>query len=282
MNLPVIASIITSVFFGIITIVLSIKEEKTKKQLLDKENKHKKELIAKDDVTNIIMHELRTPLTSMRDASSLLLQSFDTLDKDEKLKMIKINYEQSKKLLDQITNLLDAAKLKAGRFTVDKTPQDLKKTIVKQVEVLAFAAKEKNIDLQIDIPDSLPLIPLDPLRIGEVITNLVANSVKFTPQNGKITISANQVRSDIKPHILVSVKDTGVGIPQDMQKSLFSKFSSTTNPLLSTQNGNSLQYGSGLGLYIAKGIIEAHDGSINIESKENEGTTISFTLPLNG
>lgn len=280
MNLPISAAIAASFIFGIIAVIISVHEEQAKKALVEKEKNHQKELQEKDDATNMIIHELKAPLTAIKDASELLLKS-DNLDPTEQKKLLTLNHDEAKKLLDQITSLLEAAKLQSGRFTVEKMQEDLKKVITKQVELFLLAAKEKRIDLKVDITDSLPKIPFDPLRIGEVITNLLSNSFKFTPIGGSITISAKQETFDSKPNILVCVKDTGAGIPKETQKELFSKFSKSSE---ATHDGieknGALLHGTGLGLYIAKGIVEAHGGSIFFESEEGKGTTFSFTLPL--
>lgn len=280
MNLLVLAAIVASFIFGIIAIIVSIREEKLKKILSEKEKAHKQELQAKDDATNMIIHELKAPLTAIKDASELLLKDEDdAITKEEQKKLLILNHDESKKLLNQITDLLEAAKLQSGRFTVEKIQEDLKKVITRQVEVFLLVAKEKNIAIKIEIADSLPKISFDPLRIGEVITNLLSNSLKFTPMGGQVTILGKQL--DDKPYILVSVQDTGQGIPEDTQKELFSKFSKAsdlTHDGIET-NGQLLQ-GTGLGLYIAKGIVEAHGGSISLESEKGKGTTVSFTLPL--
>lgn len=281
MNLPFYTSIVASFIFGVIAILFSLKEERIRKEFLDKDKEHKQQLQAKDDATNMIIHELKAPITAIKDASELLLQSNQALDKEEQKRLLTLNHDEAKKLLDQITALLEAAKLQAGRFTIEKIPQDLKKVINKQIELFLLAAKEKHIDLKFEAPDSLPQIPFDPLRIGEVITNLISNSLKFTPAGGSITITAKQETFDAKPHVLVSVKDSGKGIPKETQKELFSKFSKAS---ASTPDGieknNALLPGTGLGLYISKGIVEAHGGSIFLESEEGKGTAVSFTLPL--
>lgn len=281
MNLPFYTSIVASFIFGVIAILFSLKEERVRKEFLDKDKEYKKQLQAKDDATNMIIHELKAPITAIKDASELLLQSNQALDKEEQKRLLTLNHDEAKKLLDQITALLEAAKLQAGRFTIEKIPQDLKKVINKQIELFLLAAKEKHVDLRFEAPDSLPQIPFDPLRIGEVITNLISNSLKFTPAGGSITITAKQETFDAKPHVLVSVKDSGKGIPKETQKELFSKFSKAS---ASTPDGieknNALLPGTGLGLYISKGIVEAHGGSIFLESEEDKGTAVSFTLPL--
>ena len=150
------------------------------------------------------------------------------------------------------------------------------------------------------------MVSYDPIRIGQVLNNFLSNSLKFTPEGGKITVSVkNQARganeilaarlfepqrvsqqknlisdlsaSPLANEITISVSDTGIGIPKEKQGQLFSKFAQVNQP--NGQKPLAPQSGTGLGLYIAKGIIEAHGGSVLLESEEGRGTTISFTLP---
>lgn len=276
MSLLELASIAASVILAIIAIFIFIKEERTKNLLLEEEKKHKQELIKKEDSINMIIHDLKAPLTAIKDAASLILQT-PAMENDEREKLLNLAYDQSKKMFSQISTILDAAKLSAGRFTIEKVSGDLKKVIVRQVEVFLPVAKIKGIDLTTDIPDTLPRFSFDPLRISEVVTNLVSNSFKFTGKGGKIIISAKETTKNGKIFAEALVSDTGSGIPEEKQRELFSKFSQSSNPLL---DGEKILEGSGLGLYIVKGIIEAHGGSISVESKADKGTTISFTLPL--
>jgi signal transduction histidine kinase len=117
----------------------------------------------------------------------------------------------------------------------------------------------------------------------QVITNLLSNALKFTPENGKITVRASVIDNGIT----VAVSDTGIGIPKDKQNQLFMKFSQITRPTADYASRNQsaptlgpVPAGTGLGLYITKGIVEAHGGTVSVESEINQGTTISFTIPI--
>ncbi len=258
----------------------------------------------KEDFTNIIVHELRAPLTAIKGASSLLLDlpaPKDSKDADTLVTTIK---NESAKMLEEVSSLLDAARLESGRFVLQKTPSLLTDVILEKVSFFAAAAKEKHVAITTDL-EHIPQFSFDPIRIGQVATNLLSNSLKFTQAGGTITItvrggipgrapdSAQFVRSDSKTRtstggmegmtgprasdfVTVSVTDTGIGIPQDKQKQLFSKFYQVHDHETAKQYTT---HSSGLGLYIVKGIVEAHDGSVSIQSKVGEGTTISFTLP---
>ena len=259
----------------------------------------------KEDFTNMMVHELRSPLTAIKDASSFIVSNAD-LGKEESEKMLNIVNDQSKVLLEYVSSLLDAAKIEAGRFVIQKKLGDIKNTIQGTVQVFIPVAKTKKVELSAIIDDNLPMVSYDPIRIGQVLNNFLSNSLKFTPEGGKITVSVkNQARganeilaarlfepqrvsqqknlisdlsaSPLANEITISVSDTGIGIPKEKQGQLFSKFAQVNQP--NGQKPLAPQSGTGLGLYIAKGIIEAHGGSVLLESEEGRGTTISFTLP---
>lgn len=221
----------------------------------------------KEDFTNIMVHELRSPLTSIK-ASTELLRSQTPLTPEEKQKLIQLIFSQSNNLLDEVSLILDAAKLESGLFTVRKTHGDLKKLIQDRVTVFFPQAEERFIKLVTDIDPALPNFSFDLNHISQVFNNLISNSLKFTPSGGEIHITAKKVDDKVA----ISVSDNGSGIPKDKQHLLFSKFSQIATP--------NAHVGTGLGLYIVKGVIEAHKGEVKLESEEGKGTTISFTLPI--
>ncbi len=163
----------------------------------------------------------------------------------------------------------------AGLFAIRKTPSDIKKLITDRVAIFTQAAAEKSITLAVNLDPALPNFSFDPIRIDEVVNNLISNSLKFTPNGGTITIKALNDAANVT----VSVSDTGGGIPKEKQHLLFSKY-------VQAPSGGEHQ-GTGLGLYVVKGVTEAHGGKVILESNDGkslpagrQGTTISFTLPL--
>lgn len=229
----------------------------------------------KEDFTNMMVHELRAPLTAIKDSSELILTNQDKLQKEEQVKFLSIINKQSEVLLDQIGQVLDAAKIEAGRFTIQKSEQNLKKIIDERVEVFKLQAQKQNIYLTAHV-SPLPDFSFDPLRISQVLNNLLSNSLKFTPSGGKIEISA-EIRevagTDKGKEVVISVADTGIGIPKDHQKNIFSEFYQVAAVVPDPKKG------TGLGLFLVKGIVEAHGGTVSVESNEGKGTKISFTLP---
>lgn len=218
----------------------------------------------------MIIHELRAPLTAIKDSSKLMMDT-STMPDENRKQLLLIVHEQSKKMLEQVSMLLDAAKFDAGRFTLEKVPSDLKKVIEEKIQVFEPQAQTKHIKLISELGEALPQIVMDPVRIGQVINNLLSNSLKFTPEGGTITVS---IRHKTLKSVEVTVSDTGVGIPEEKQSSLFSEFYE-----VEANNGNH-PTGTGLGLYITKSIIKAHGGTISLVSEANKGTSISFTLPM--
>lgn len=235
----------------------------------------------KQDFTYMMVHEIRAPLTGIRASSELLLQG---LNKEDERQMLKIIDQQSKSLLDQIGSLLDASKIEAKKFTVQKTQGDIKSVINGVVEILRSVATKKGISILIDLPDKLPVVSFDPTRISQVMNNLISNSLKFTNQGGKIVISAKITNGFLD----ISVTDNGIGVSKENQKDLFSKyFQIRTTPHQLAKKG------TGLGLYIVKGVVEAHGGTVWVESparnassiadaggEQGKGTTITFSLPI--
>ncbi|HSW47649.1 MAG TPA: HAMP domain-containing sensor histidine kinase [Candidatus Saccharimonadales bacterium] len=223
----------------------------------------------KEDFTNIMVHELRSPLTAIKASSDFLTSSADLTDQERK-RLIEMISVASKKMLDEISLILDSAKMDAGLFTVRKIPSDLKKLIKDRVNVFTPVAQEKTIKLVVDIDPNINTFSFDPIRIDEVINNLLSNSLKFTPPNGTISINARVDSNKVS----ISVSDTGAGIPKDKQGKLFSKFQQAPS--------DGAHQGTGLGLYVVKGVVEGHGGEIKLESEEGHGTTITVTLPLSG
>lgn len=230
----------------------------------------------KEDFTHMIVHELRAPLTAIKDSAELMIEVFEdkgTLQKEQQKRLLQIIEQQSKDLLEQINQVLDAAKIEAGRFSIEKISSDLPQVIQDAIEPFMPQANKKQVIISTDIYYPMPRIEIDKARITQVLNNLISNSLKFTPANGKIIVSA-------KPNegfITVSVSDNGMGIDESEQKDLFSKYYQ-----IRTTPHELAKKGTGLGLFIIKGIVEAHGGSVGVKSKPGEGTTIFFNIPFEG
>jgi len=236
----------------------------------EKEEEAKKMGIAKDEFLAMITHELKTPLVPIQGYSDILLNEHLGKLTDKQKERISIIKSSSETLLSIISDLLDAQKLDLGQLRMMKEDKNIKNTITKAVDTLKPEAEAHNIEIISNATDMI--INHDPDRIGQVITNLIKNSiVAIEPNPGKIEV-------DMKDNInelVVSIKDSGLGIPQEKQKDLFKKFYQVDASLTRERGG------SGLGLAICKGIIDNHLGKIWVESIPNQGATFSFTIPKN-
>ena len=176
-----------------------------------------------------------------------------------------------------IEDILDLSKLEAGKMQLHRCPLSFLPLVERAASGLSMQLKDKNLSVRLDIPGGLPRVMADGKQLGRVLTNLLTNAIKFSPQGGKITLSARyaeQCRGN-RDCLEISISDEGPGIPVNHQKKLFIRYQQI-NP------GNMFRKGTGLGLAICKEIILLHGGEIWVESpvKENTGTRFSFSLPL--
>ena len=285
MNLLELLSVPTVLLFGIITIVISIKNDQLRKPKKEEasllpqgEGAMRQTPVGKDikdDFTNIAVHELRAPLTSIKDSSELLLNHKYTLAEDEKEQFLKMINRQSHLLLDQVGSILDVAKLESGTFSLDKKPDTMDELIYERIKIFTPQAERKNIFLTCNVDGNLPIVDIDKVRMGQALNNLISNSIKFTQEGGKIIVSAKTLFNKGQQELRISVADTGRGISKEDQNKIFTKFYQ-----VQSKDGKEERDGSGLGLYITKKIIDAHGGSISLDSDEGRGTIITLTLPV--
>ena len=232
----------------------------------------------KTDFLHMVAHDLRTPLTAIRSFSDLLVryQNHPGKARNDYAEIIK---KESIRLSNLIDNFLDISKIESGIITYNETEIDIKKVIDNFAQLFVEEGKTRNISIICDIEKDLPHVKGDRERLGQVFSNLLSNAIKFTPPKGLVTIKASLVNENEEsgnelstPCILVSVADTGIGIPAGSLDKIFDKFVQVNHPNFKSSRG------SGLGLTISKEIIEQHGGSIRVESKEGKGTKIIFTL----
>lgn len=223
------------------------------------------------DFVSMTSHELRTPLTSIIGYLSVFSDENKGKIPQAEMELIDRSLVSSKQLLALVGNLLSVNKIEKEQMTLSKEPVDWQAVLQKSVEDIQNQAKLKNIDLSlVAAPSPLPKVLADPLRIPEVINNLVANAINYTNQGGKITISTNITPNEV----ITTITDNGVGIPKEAISHLFTKFFRVSSQL---QKGNK---GTGLGLYISKSIVEKLGGKIWVESEVGKGTNFHFTLPI--
>ena len=224
--------------------------------------------VMKDQFVSSVSHELRTPLTSIVGYQELLLDGeAGELSEDQEhfLGIIGRNCDRLTRLVDDI---LFVARVDAGRLSLDLQDIDIVDVVTKTVESARPVAARKDLTLKLDAETDRLELHADPVRIGELLDNLMSNAIKFTPEGGVVTVVV--ARDDGTVHL--EVKDTGVGIPPDEVQKLFERFFRAST--------SSVASGTGLGLSITKSIVEAHRGKIWVESTLGEGTTFLVDLPL--
>ena len=223
----------------------------------------------KTEFVSSVSHELRTPLTSIKGYASILLtEKLGPLPEEIKQRLSKINHH-SDELAQLINDLLDISRLESGKVTMKHELQGLKNIIAEVSDLLSIQLKEKQIELNLDIPANANTVFIDQGQIKRVFINIISNAIKFTPLKGKISVESHKVDKTVQ----VDVLDTGCGIPREAQEAIFEEFYRVDNSI------NQEVKGSGLGLTLVKHIIEAHGGKIWVKSKLGEGSTFSFTLP---
>ncbi len=268
---------------------------------------HEKEALKmRNDFTSMMVHELRSPLGNIKKIGEMMKEPKVLDDKKTASEYVSMLYDSSSAMLDLVNDLLDVAKLEAGKFTVDKRPESIKNIIVESVKFFDTNATSAGLNLKsvayAEVPD---FIDLDSNRISQVLNNLLSNGIRYTKSGGTVTVvsfvhkkgevigseaalldvpwvkgtSDSEETGDesalIPDSVVVVVTDTGEGITSDNMGKLWNKF---------IQFGSSAKQkdhdGTGLGLVIVKGIVETHGGTVGASSNTGQGSTFYFTLPL--
>ncbi len=224
----------------------------------------------REEFTAMMVHELRTPLTTISYGIDNVMTNLPKISKEELAGNLNIMKSTTENMLGLVTELLDMAKIEAGKFVVVKKEGDLGKMLEEKAAAFKPLIEQKKLTLVTDIAPSLNQVNFDPNRLGQVMNNLLSNAIKYT-DSGKITIKAEVLGQNAQ----ISISDSGEGIKKEDLPKLFSKF----EQLGKGKTGEKV--GTGLGLVVTKGIIEAHGGKIWVESQgEGKGTTFSFSIPL--
>jgi len=225
----------------------------------------------KSEFISIAAHQLRTPLSAIKWVIKMLLDGDMGKLNDEQSKILFKGYRSNERIINLVNDMLNVSRIEEGRFGYSFGRENFEEALKIVIDNLDNQIKEKNLDLKIIKPKKIPLVYMDKQKMVLVLQNLIENSVKYTPENGKIEVSLEPG----KRFVNVSVKDSGVGVPEKDQIKLFTKFFRAENVIKMQTEG------SGLGLFMVKNIIEKHGGDISVKSKEGEGTEMNFTLPLN-
>lgn len=224
----------------------------------------------KSDFVATVSHELRTPLTIIQEGVALISDRILGDVNEKQVSILSQVLENIARLTRIIDGLLDISKLEAGEMELKRSSVDIAKFINKIIEDFQSKAKEKKIVLETSLSKKVSRIYADSDKLIQILTNLVSNSLKFTPANGKITVRADD---DADGSVMISVSDTGVGMSGGDVSKLFNKFQQ-----FDRVHGPG-EKGTGLGLSISKKIVELHGGRIWAESKIKKGSTFCFTIP---
>ncbi len=223
----------------------------------------------KADFLSVISHELYTPITPIKDSSNQLMESRTLSDTDRQL--VSIIYRQIGKMQNLVDEMLDFSWLEIKEWKLEKEPISLRLLADEERELMRKPAAVKNLELVLKMGDDLPTVMMDKKRIAHVLKILLDNAVKFTPESGKVSLEINKVSGGVE----FSVRDTGIGISKDNLEKIFSGFFQVEDHMTRTRGG------VGLGLAIAKRIVEAHNGYIWAESQGlGEGSRFMFLLPI--
>ena len=222
----------------------------------------------KTDFISSVSHELRTPLTSIKAFTATILRDPNMPD-ETRLEFLNIIDEESNRLGSLIEDLLDISRIEAGTISVEFEDVSFKSIFDQTIPALKPLAEKNGIELTFSVPKEIADMQGDQSKIQSVVTNLINNAIKFTPQGGKVHASVEQKGDEL----VFKVSDTGMGIPKEDIEKLFDKFFRVSRP------GTQIQ-GTGLGLAIVKKVVDVHHGKVDIESELDKGTTFAITFPL--
>ncbi|MEP7381537.1 MAG: ATP-binding protein [Gemmatimonadota bacterium] len=223
--------------------------------------------LARDEILDVVSHDLRNPLSAIT-MCARVLQDHPPDAPESRGQLAGAILESTQLMHRLIQDLLDLSTIESGRLAMNPSCEELPGIVDAVLHMVRDAADERGVTLERDVTHTLPTVYLDPMRIEQVLANLLVNAVKFTERGGRVTVSADAGAS----LVTVQVRDTGVGIPPEHLPHIFDRYWHARQ--------KSPKAGTGLGLAIARGIVEAHGGTIAVESTVGEGSTFSFSLPI--
>ncbi|TSA57012.1 MAG: sensor histidine kinase, partial [Planctomycetaceae bacterium] len=250
----------------------------------------------KSEFVSVASHEIRTPLTSVKNALDLVLAGKTGAINRGQEKFLSLAKRNTDRLCTLVNHMFDIFQMESGKMALHPGQMDIADCIGNVIDTFKPLADEKSVSLEMLIDPGIPLTYADRHRINEVIGNLVGNAIRYTPENGAVTIKAYQIKtmpdmaneaaeafdqrfpSMVSHFVEVTVTDNGSGIPDELVDHIFDKFRQVESSL--STEGN--RAGMGLGLAVCKYAVEAHGGKIWCKSKKGEGSTFGFKLPISG
>ncbi len=222
----------------------------------------------KSTFISVVSHELKTPVSLIKGYAGTLRREDAMWDAETLRSSLAVIEEESDRLNELIDNLLDASRLQAGALPLSMDDVDLGALARSTAE--KFRSQSQEHTFVVDFPSDFPVVEGDEARLGQVLSNLLTNSIKYSPEGGTITVSGRVLPDEVA----VTVRDEGIGIAPAQQTRVFDAFYRVDDaPTRRTQ-------GTGLGLYLAKAVVEAHGGNIWVDSEPGQGAAFSFSIPL--
>lgn len=242
--------------------------------MVEAASKHGKEISRREkertEFIAIVSHQLRTPLAIVRGFLEALVSGDQGPVNPGQKEYLSEAHAITNEMIALVNDYIDIAKMDPTKLRVKRAATDLVKLVEEIVKEVTPLAKASNVEIDFTPAAGLSKLQLDEVKIRQVILNLLSNAMKYTRHAGTVTIRLMREGN----HVVFSCRDTGVGIPKQQQREVFTRFFRAKNVAkLDTK-------GSGLGLYVAKSIVEAHGGKIWFESEEGKGTTVFFSLPI--
>ena len=226
----------------------------------------------KSEFISLASHQLRTPLSAIKTYSHMLIDGYmGDITSAQKKSLLTI-LTASNRMNELINMLLNVSRIESGSIAVNPKSHDIRKLVEDAVKELALEAHDKLINIKLKMPDKACLVKTDNLIAKEIISNLISNAIKYTPENGKVDIDISLMNQDC----VIKVQDNGVGIPRYSQDHIFTKFFRAQNVIRRETTG------TGLGLYLVKGLVDALGGKVWFKSQEGIGSTFYFSIPATG
>lgn len=225
---------------------------------------------SKDEFISMASHQLRTPLTSIKGYISMLIEGDIGKISPEQEKVLNEAFLSSERMVRLISDFLNVSRLQNGKFTIEKHPVDLAILVQREIDSLMPNAAARGMKFAYKMPKNIPMLELDENKLQQVVMNFSDNALYYSKDDGVITIQLKKVNGWIE----LLIKDNGIGVPKEEQVHLFNKFFRATNARRARPDG------TGVGLFLAKKVIDAHDGELIFESTEGKGSTFGFRLPI--
>ena len=215
-------------------------------------------------------HELRTPLNAIIGFSEIIASGTFATEPSKHIEYAELIHKSGHHLLGLINDILDLAKIEAGAFSLRETDVDIGRLIADETSIMMPKAAAGRIALELNVSDAVPFVFADERALKQILLNLLSNAIKFTPEGGRVTVFADVAAGAA---LAFGVEDTGVGIAPEDQARVFEQFGQARHDVVTAEKG------TGLGLTIVKGLVEAHGGRITLESAVGQGTRVSVYVP---